>query len=193
MNMIKNGVKILFFLVCLSLFCVGPATAAINTIKQGNAVFIGEEGLDISAAMGPDTRIGWWASAADITTTSPTNTIDLTGRITSFMVNPSEFDGYLGNWYRLNGAGKADGIAFIVVDPELVIKVEDANVDVDPLQWIPSGDDIRFRIDTNIAQIASQRSAPPPHYDKSAVTGWCDLLLVTQRSGNPDINCRYPR
>ncbi len=139
------------------------ATAAINTVKQGNAVFIGEEGLDISAAMGPDTRIGWWASAADITTTSPTNTIDLTGRITSFMVNPSEFDGYLGNWYRLNGAGKADGIAFIVVDPELVIKVEDANMDVDPaLQWIPSGDDIRFRIDTNIAQIASQRSAPPP-------------------------------
>ena len=163
MNMIKNGIKILFFLVCLSLVCVGLATAAINTVKQGNAVFIGEEGLDISAAMGPDTRIGWWASAADITTTSPTNTIDLTGRITSFMVNPSEFDGYLGNWYRLNGAGKADGIAFIVVDPELVIKVEDANMDVDPaLQWIPSGDDIRFRIDTNIAQIASQRSAPPP-------------------------------
>jgi len=38
--------------------CAGPATAAINTISQGNAVFIGEEGLGISAAMGPDTRIG---------------------------------------------------------------------------------------------------------------------------------------
>ena len=36
-------------------------------------------------------------------------------------------------------------------------------MDVDPaLQWIPSGDDIRFRIDTNIAQMASQRSASPP-------------------------------
>jgi hypothetical protein len=155
--------KNLFLLVIFSLCCAGPATAAINTISQGNAVFIGEGGLNISAAMGPDTRIGWWASAADITTTSPTNTVDLAGRITSFMVNPSEFSGYPGNWYRLNGAGKADGIAFIVVDPQLVIKVEDATADVDPaLQWIPSGDDIRFRIDTNIAQIAFQRSAQPP-------------------------------
>ncbi len=63
-------------------------TAAINTIGQGNVVFVGEEGLDISAALGPDTQIGWWASAADITTTSPTKTIDLKGRITSFMVSP---------------------------------------------------------------------------------------------------------
>jgi hypothetical protein len=163
MIMTKKGSTILVLLACIFLFCVAPVNAAINTISQGNAVFIGEEGLDISGAMGPDTRIGWWASAADITTTSPTNTIDLTGRITSFMVSPSEFDGYVGNWYRLNSAGKADGIAFIVVDPQLVIKPEDANMDVDPaLQWIPSGDDIRFRIDTNIAQMASQRSASPP-------------------------------
>jgi hypothetical protein len=161
--MIKNGVKILIVLVCIFLFCVGPATAAINTIKQGNALFIGEEGLDISAAMGPDTQIGWWASAAEISTTSPTKTIDLTGRTTSFMVSPSEFDGYLGNWYRVNSAGKVDGVAFLVADPQLVIKVEDTTVDVDSaLQWIPSGDDIRFRIDTNLAQIASQRSVSPP-------------------------------
>ena len=161
--MIKNGVKILIFLVCLSLFCVGSATAAINMIRQGNVIFIGEEGLDISQAMGADTQIGWWASAADITTTSPTKTIDLKGRITSFMVSPSEFDGYLGNWYRLNNAGKADGIAFLVVDPQLVLKVEDTTVqvDVELLKWIPSGDDIQFRIDTNLVQMASQRSAPP--------------------------------
>ena len=162
MNMIKNGVKILIVLVCILLFCIGPATAAINTIKQGNAVFIGEKGLDISAAMGPDTKIGWWASAADITTTSPTQTIDLAGRITSFMVIPSEFDGYPGNWYRLNSTGKADGIAFLVVDPQLVLKVEDTTVqvDVELLKWIPSGDDIQFRIDTNLVQMASQRSSP---------------------------------
>ncbi|MCJ7741905.1 MAG: DUF3821 domain-containing protein [Methanoregula sp.] len=141
---------------------MGPASAAINTIKPGNAVFIGEQGLDISAAMGPDTKIGWWASAADITTTSPTQTIDLAGRITSFMISPSEFDGYLGNWYRLNSSGKADGIAFLVVDPQLVLKVEDTTVqvDVELLKWIPSGDDIQFRIDTNMVQMASQRSSP---------------------------------
>jgi len=158
------GTTILIVLVCIFLLCVGPASAAINTIKQGNTVFIGEEGLDISAAMGPDTQIGWWASAADITTTSPTKTIDLNGRTTSFMVSPSEFDGYFGNWYRLNSSGKSDGTAFLVADPQLAIKVEDTTIDVNVelLKWIPSGDDIRFRIDTNLAQIASQRSTPAP-------------------------------
>ena len=158
------GTTILIVLVCIFLLCVGPASAAINTIKQGNTVFIGEEKLDISAAMGPDTQIGWWASAADITTTSPTKTIDLNGRTTSFMVSPSEFDGYFGNWYRLNSSGKSDGTAFLVADPQLAIKVEDTTIDVNVelLKWIPSGDDIRFRIDTNLAQIASQRSTPAP-------------------------------
>jgi hypothetical protein len=162
--MIKMDTTILIVLVCIILLCVGPASAAINTIKQGNTVFIGEEGLDISAAMGPDTQIGWWASAADITTTSPTKTIDLNGRTTSFMVSPSEFDGYFGNWYRLNSSGKSDGTAFLVADPQLAIKVEDTTIDVNVelLKWIPSGDDIRFRIDTNLAQIASQRSTPAP-------------------------------
>jgi len=162
--MTKMGTTILIVLVCIFLLCVGPASAAINTIKQGNTVFIGEEKLDISAAMGPDTQIGWWASAADITTTSPTKTIDLNGRTTSFMVSPSEFDGYFGNWYRLNSSGKSDGTAFLVADPQLAIKVEDTTIDVNVelLKWIPSGDDIRFRIDTNLAQIASQRSTPAP-------------------------------
>jgi hypothetical protein len=164
MIMIKKGPTILIILVCISLLCIGPASAAINTIRQGNTVFIGEEGLDISAAMGPDTQIGWWASAADLSTTSPTQTIDLNGRITSFTVSPSEFGGYAGNWYRLNSTGKADGTAFLVADPQLAFKVEDNTVDVnvEVLKWIPSGDDIRFRIDTNLAQIASQRGTPAP-------------------------------
>ena len=60
--------------------------------------------------------------------------------------------------------GKADGTAFLVADPQLAFKVEDnsRDVDVELLKWIPSGDDIRFRIDTNLAQIASQRSTPAP-------------------------------
>jgi len=163
MIMIRTGKTPLIVLVCIFLFCTGPATAAITTIQQGNVVFIGEQGLDISAAMGPDTKIGWWASAADIATTSPTQSIDLTGRINDFIVNPSEFEGYTGNWYRLNTAGKADGPAFLVADPQLAVTYEDTTVDVNPaLHWIPSGDDIRFKIDTNLAQIASQRSTPAP-------------------------------
>jgi hypothetical protein len=161
MIMKKNGITKLIILVFTVILCAGPAAAAINTIGQGNVVFIGEEGLDVSAALGPDTQIGWWASAADITTTSPTKSIDLIGRTTSFTVSQSEFDGYLGNWYRLNSAGKSDGSAFNVADPQLEIKAEDTTVAVDPtITWIPSGDDIRFKIDTNLAQMASQRGSP---------------------------------
>jgi len=161
--MFKIGAKKLILLIFLFLCCVSPVTAAINTISQGNIVFLGEEGLDISAAMGSYTRIGWWASAADITTTSPTNAIDLTNRITSFMVTPSEFSGYTGNWYRLNNEGKSDGSAFSVVEPQLDIKAEDTSVpvDVETLKWIPTGDDIQFRIDNNLAQMTSQRGSPP--------------------------------
>ena len=59
----KNGITILIILVFTVILCAGPVTAAINTIGQGNVVFIGEEGLDVSAALGPDTQIGWWASS----------------------------------------------------------------------------------------------------------------------------------
>jgi hypothetical protein len=119
MTMITKGISILVFLLFIILFCSGTVNVAINTISQGNTVFIGEEGLDITAAMGPDTRIGWWASAAEIDTTSPRLSYDMTGRITSFMVTPSEFSGYTGNWYRLNNQGKLDGVAFLVADPQL--------------------------------------------------------------------------
>lgn len=161
--MTEKIAEIFLLLVIISLFCAAPASGAINTISQGNAVFIGEEGLDISLAMGSDTQVGWWASAADISSSSPTTIIDLKTRMTSFMAGQSEFSGNSGSWYRLNGAGKADGIAFTIVDPQLDLKVEDAtaSVDVEKLKWIPTGDDIRFRIDTNLAQIAAQRSAPP--------------------------------
>jgi len=160
--MIKNGISILLVLVCVILFCSGPVNAAINTISQGNTVFIGEEGLDISAAMGPDSQIGWWTPSADIATTSPGKTIDLRGRITTFMVTPSEFSGYTGNWYRINNQGKVNGVAFLVADPQLDIKAEDTTVDVNPqLNWIPSGDDIQFKIDSNLAQIYFQRGTPP--------------------------------
>jgi hypothetical protein len=160
--MITKGTSILVALVCVILFCSGLVNAAINTISQGNTVFIGEEGLDISAAMGPDTQIGWWSPAADIAKTSPGKTIDLRGRITSFMVTPSEFSGFTGNWYRINNQGTADGVAFLVADPQLEIKAEDTTVDVNPqLNWIPSGDDIQFRIDSNLAQIYFQRGSAP--------------------------------
>ena len=57
----------------------------------------------------PLTTIGWWASAADIYNTSPSKTIDLSvnRRYANFMVAPSDFVGYTGNWYLLDANGRA--------------------------------------------------------------------------------------
>jgi hypothetical protein len=160
--MSTNGTSILVVLICVIFFFTGPVNAAINSISQGNTVFIGEEGLDISAAMGPDTQIGWWAPSYEISTTSPGKTINLTGRITNFIVTPSEFSEYTGSWYSLNNQGKLDGLAFVVADPQLEIKAEDTTIGANPPNnWIPTGDDIQFRIDSNLAQMFFQRGAPP--------------------------------
>jgi hypothetical protein len=184
--MITHSTSIIVVLICVIFFFAGPVNAAINSISQGNTVFIGEEGLDISAAMGQDNQIGWWATAADISTTSPGKTIDLNGRITSFMVTPSEFSGYTGNWYRINNQGKVNGAAFLVADPQLEIKAEDTTVDVDPqLNWIPTGDDIQFRINSNLAQMFFQRGFAPPVTIHVQAPGGAEYSALYNAGGTP--------
>ncbi len=135
--------------------------AAINTINSGNTVFLGEQGLDISAAMGSDTKIGWWASGADVNTASPDKTMDVSSQLRSFSVTPTDFSGYLGTWNRIDSTGKADGPAFIVADPNLNLRIEDTTVSIDVTdKWVPTGDAIRFRLESNLAQMASQRNSP---------------------------------
>jgi hypothetical protein len=135
-----------------------PAPDPLSVIAQGNTVFLGEEGLDISAAMGTDTQIGWWASAADVGTSSPSYTISVANS-KAFFISPTEFSGKLGPWYRLNSAGKADGAAFTVADPSMEIRVYDATLGVDATAngWITTGSEVEFRITTNLYQMA-QRS-----------------------------------
>ena len=149
----------LLFLGLLFLL-VAPAIADLTTIYQGNTVFIGEQNLNIANAMGTYTQIGWWASGAAITTTSPAQLVSATS---PFSVAPSTFGSYTGVWYRLTPQGKPDGVAFIVADPSLDIRVEDTTVNVDVTnKWVPRGDDVRFRIDTNLNAISTQRGTPVP-------------------------------
>jgi hypothetical protein len=136
---------------------------AINTITSGNPVYIGEQGLDITAAMDGDTQIGWWASAASISDSAPTYVVPVSNP-TSFSVTPSTFGSQMGVWYRLNPSGKANGSAFNVVDPKLALFIEDTTVSVDVTdKWVPSGDELRFRLESNlvpISQRAGQTSVP---------------------------------
>lgn len=163
-------------LVALALFvlvAVMPASAAYyNTspvINQGATVFIGEQGLNLTTAIhyaegtpvanAPlNTSIGWWASAATITSSAPTKSIDLASRYTSLTVAPSDFVGYAGNWYLLNGSaviiapGKTAPLAVIVAaDPTLDVKIWDFNQATDMTgKSVPQGEYLGFRIETNM-------------------------------------------
>jgi hypothetical protein len=133
------------------------AAAPLATISPGNTVFLGEENLDITAAMDGDTQIGWWASAAVIPTTSPSYTIAVSSPAT-FFISPSEFSGKLGPWYRLNATGAVNGTAFTVSDPNIGFRVMDETLGVDATSngWITTGSEVSFKITTNLYQMGER-------------------------------------
>ena len=153
--------KVLCFIMITGLFlvfCPVSAADAISTISAGNTVFIGEQGLDITAVMDGDTTLGWWASGAPIASASPDKTISVPNP-GSFMFYPTDFQTNTGTWYRMKSATTANGTAFNVVDPYLDIKIEDTTVSTDVTnKWIPTDDELRFRIDTNLVQMLQRNS-----------------------------------
>ena len=161
--MIKRTIAISLTAILVISLLVIPAMAAITDLSQGNTVFLGEQGLDVSSAVGVDNQIGWWASGASIATSSPSSTFPFSGSKTSFAVTPSTFSNYLGTWYRLDASGKANGTAFTVADPNLYLRVEDTSVGVDvtPNKWVYRGDVIGFQIETNLNAIAQRPGSPP--------------------------------
>ena len=151
----KNGKLCVLFLFGL-LFLIGPVFAAINTIRPGDTVFFGEQGLDVTLAMEGDTQIGWWASAASITGSAPSVLVSISNP-TAFSINPTLFGSQTGVWYHLKPSGQVNGTAFNVADPQLGIIVEDTTVNVDVTdKWVPTDDELRFRIDTNLYPISGR-------------------------------------
>jgi trimeric autotransporter adhesin len=148
--------SVILAICCFFFLSSVQAATPITTIYPGNLVFVGEQGLDITAAMNGDTLLGWWASGAAISGTAPDRTI-LVSNPTSFSVSPSEFAPYPGSWFHLSSPGTANGTAFTVIDPQLDLRVEDTTVNVDVTdKWVPLGDEIRFRIDSNLVPIAQR-------------------------------------
>ncbi|MDD1690604.1 MAG: DUF3821 domain-containing protein, partial [Methanoregula sp.] len=171
-----------------------PVSAVTDTnangtvLSAGATVFIGEEGLNLTHALntvqtnyGLDNApvlktIGWWASAADLTASSPTKKLVLDNTYKDFQVSPSDFVGYTGNWYVLQADGKtpltSDGALFNVQDPTLSIAVWDfsrgdntagtAGIDGDDVtgKSVLQGDALGFMISTNmhVATLATQRN-----------------------------------
>ena len=155
--MMSKNAKGCVLLILGILFLINPVFAAISTIRPGETVFLGEQGLDITLAMEGDTQIGWWASAAVIATTYPDGSVSVSNP-TSFSVSPNIFGTKTGVWYHLKPSGQANGTAFNVADPQLDIKVWDTTVNVDVTDtWVSTDDELQFRINSNLVPI-SQRS-----------------------------------
>ena len=172
--------RLTFALVAVAMFvllAIMPVSAlnypvAQNITNSAATVFIGESGLNLTkvqidnwytvaqATSGTtnlrpgDSTIGWWASAASISSTAPTKTISLVGRNTSFTVAPSDFVGFTGNWYFTNGSTTASPVPFFTVaDPTLAIAPWDSSLSSGNDQSGKSvirGQYLQFKVDTNM-------------------------------------------
>jgi PGF-CTERM protein len=158
--MTKRLTIALVALVALLLVAVLPVSASVtnvnSSINRGATVFIGEQGLNLTPALpsGYTTAdsMGWWASAASLTSSSPTVSMPLT-TAADFYVSSSSFVGYTGNWYLVDQTtGYAVPGAFVnVKDPSVAVKVWDFNTATDVTSGsVIQGDYLGFRIDTNL-------------------------------------------
>ncbi|HUH78424.1 MAG TPA: DUF3821 domain-containing protein [Methanoregula sp.] len=171
MNLPNFSIQPRYIVIGLILFvivAVLPVSAyyyAVSpTISQGATVYIGEQGLNITPALEQaqaqagigSTTIGWWASAAVITSVAPTKSIDISPSAGNFLVSSADFGGYAGTWFLVSSTGRAatyNGnpvIVFTVADPTLDIRIWDADMNFDVTgSSTTQGENLTFRIDTN--------------------------------------------
>jgi PGF-CTERM protein len=157
-----------------------------RNIGQGATVFIGEEGLNVTTAVntsGGGTAIGYWASAAPLTTTAASKTIPMTANANSFSVTFGDFGGYTGNWYRINPATQTTydvpQLAFTVADPTLDVSIYDTSISTDVTgKSVPKGELLQFGIVTNMyAALGSTRGIV---LGTSTYDGYIDLKVKSE-------------
>ena len=169
--MTKRFSLMLISLIALALLIL-PASAANNVIAAGGDVFIGEQNLDVSAAVASGTQIAWFASGTNPNTDAPNYQLNV-GDATQFYVAPADFVGRTGNWYSAWGGGSST-VAFTVVDPSMDIKVWDNNANKDVTgKQVVSGEILNFRVETNTYSVASR-----PTYN-AATDGFVTIKVKT--------------
>jgi PGF-CTERM protein len=169
--------------VLLAVLPVSAYTANSSLIYPGATVFIGESGLNIDIAMGDSLNqiapaIAWFPSTAVLTSTTPEKIITMAGgNNRSFYVNPSDFGTRTGNWYCWTNPGPdkslaSAGLAFIVADPQIELKIWDIDQNTDVTgKSVPTGTALTFRIETNTySMVAPQQRSRilQPNWDDSA-------------------------
>jgi hypothetical protein len=153
-------ISTMYALILLIAFLSAPATvaAAENIVPRAGTVFLGEQGLDVSATGATSgSQIVWYGpSGSPASVPAATLTID---DPSDFYISPVQFSGRTGPWFNAQG----NTLAFYVQDPLIEIRVIDETRDfqiTSDVTWIPKGDVVGFRIDTNVYEIAKRPGSP---------------------------------
>ncbi len=148
-------------------FTVSPAAAKpITIIQPGGTLFIGEQGLNVVAAMAGATKIAWFGGK-DPSKDSPTQILSIDDP-NKFDVNPSSFANPLdptllmtGPWYRWNNNSPAGAVAFVVQDPQLSIQFYDPSGPIGTGDTRYLGTLLNFRIVSNLFPITQRAGVDP--------------------------------
>ncbi|MFA5296361.1 MAG: DUF3821 domain-containing protein [Methanoregulaceae archaeon] len=106
-----------------------PVSADFKTVTPGGIVLLGEEGLDVTIAVGSATHLGWW-SGSDYST-APARVIDLSiFDLGNFNIDEGVGSPFVGTegqgpWWRLNSSGETNPTqqAFSVETARVTLKI----------------------------------------------------------------------
>ncbi len=189
--MTKRLTIALIALVALVLVAVLPVSATYynvnNTIiANGSTVYIGEQQLNLTelapAGIITGTQFGWWASAAQLGVTAPSQTITLANN-NSFYVSPT-LAPYAGNWYVLPYY-TGEPAAFSVQAPSITVDVWDLSTGTAATGGsVIQGDYLAFRVNSNLDQALN----PAYREQQGTASGWAPF--VNASAGNVDIKVK---
>ncbi|MGA2104026.1 DUF3821 domain-containing protein [Methanoregula sp.] len=173
--MLSSRISLVFLL--LVIFLLAPAYASLEKVNSGAPVFIGERNLDVTAALNGHSVIAWWPQGSDLTT-SPSQTVTITGSQTSYYIDPALFTGYTGTWYSYDT--KPNVPVFVVYQPQINLSIWDVDTNTDITgQSIPMSTNITYHIDTNLWMVYNYSERPNANPSDS-------FLMVTLTSPSGD-------
>ena len=116
----SQGKKLILLFISISLLVV-PVFAVTNIINPGDSVFIGEEGLDLSAAVPAGYyQIAWFSPGTNPATGVPSSVVTI-GNKSSYYISPQEFFMHPGQWLLWNRT--AGPVAFYIQVPSITLHV----------------------------------------------------------------------
>jgi hypothetical protein len=190
-NVYHNGFEITFmqgkhflFAFCVIVLLISPAAASLNKIAARSPVFIGENNVDISAALNGCHSIAWWPNGTEMDA-PPAKNVTLyeinsySEKIYSYNISPEIFTGYTGTWYCVDKQPYYQ--VFDISDPQIAIKVWDLDHDQDVTGMsVPRSTNITYRIDTNL--YAALNYLNRPNYNPA--DGFFTVKLTDPREQN---------